>query len=145
MSRRQTLIALILAGIVAAVLGVYAGHRATQPRPPADGAVAAFFDARLPDANGTPIDLSAFRGQPVVINFWAPWCGPCVEEMPELSALAQEQKARVKFIGIGIDSAANIQAFLGKVSVTYPIAVAGFEAPNWGGSSATRPAACPLP
>lgn len=126
MSRRQTLIALVLAGIAAAVLGVYAGHRASEPKPPADGAVAAFFGTKLPDANGAPIDLSAFRGQPVVINFWAPWCGPCVEEMPELSALAQEQKARVKFVGIGIDSAANIQTFLGKVPVAYPIAVAGF-------------------
>ncbi|MBE1212964.1 TlpA family protein disulfide reductase, partial [Salmonella enterica subsp. enterica serovar Enteritidis] len=51
---------------------------------------------------------------------------PCVEEMPELSALAQEQKAKAKFVGIGIDSASNIQTFLGKVHVTYPIAVAGF-------------------
>lgn len=126
MSRRTTLIALLFAGIVAAALGIYTGHRTTEPNTPADNAVAAFFDTKLPDANGAPIDLNAFRGQPVVINFWAPWCGPCVEEMPELSALAQEQKVKAKFVGIGIDTAANIQTFLSKVSVTYPIAVAGF-------------------
>ncbi|WP_439892173.1 TlpA family protein disulfide reductase [Ralstonia sp. 25C] len=126
MSRRTTLIALLIAGLVAAALGVYAGHRTTAPKTPADNAVAAFYGSKLPDANGTPLDLAAFRGQAVVINFWAPWCGPCVEEMPELSALAQEQKAKVKFVGIGIDTAANIQTFLNKVPVTYPIAVAGF-------------------
>ncbi|MEW1782464.1 TlpA disulfide reductase family protein [Arthrobacter sp. NPDC080086] len=126
MSRRTTLIALLIAGLIAAALGVYAGHRATEPKTPADNAVAAFYGSKLPDANGTPLDLAAFRGQAVVINFWAPWCGPCVEEMPELSALAQEQKAKVKFVGIGIDTAANIQTFLNKVPVAYPIAVAGF-------------------
>lgn len=126
MSRRTALIALLIAGLIATALGIYAGHRATEPKTPTDNTVAAFYGSKLPDANGAPLDLAAFRGQPVVINFWAPWCGPCVEEMPELSALAQEQKAKAKFVGIGIDSAANIQTFLGKVHVTYPIAVAGF-------------------
>lgn len=126
MSRRTTLIALLIAGLIAAALGVYTGHRATKPRTPADNAVTAFYASKLSDANGAPLDLAAFRGQAVVINFWAPWCGPCVEEMPELSALAQEQQTKAKFVGIGIDSAANIQTFLSKVHVTYPIAVAGF-------------------
>lgn len=126
MSRRTALIALLIAGLLAATAGVYFGHRATEPKTPADHAVAAFYGSKLPDANGASLDLAAFRGQPVVINFWAPWCGPCVEEMPELSALAQEQKAKARFVGIGIDSASNIQTFLGKVHVTYPIAVAGF-------------------
>lgn len=126
MSRRTTLTALLIAGLVAAAAGVYFGHRATAPKTPADNAVAAFYGSKLPDANGAPLDLAAFRGHPVVINFWAPWCGPCVEEMPELSALAQEQKSKAKFVGIGIDSAANIQTFLSKVHVTYPVAVAGF-------------------
>ncbi|NMV39381.1 TlpA family protein disulfide reductase [Ralstonia insidiosa] len=126
MSRRTALIALLIAGAIAAALGIYTGHKATEPKTPADNVVATFYSSKLPDANGTPIDLSALRGQQVVINFWAPWCGPCVEEMPELSALAQEQKTKVKFVGIGIDTATNIQTFLGKVPVTYPIAVAGF-------------------
>jgi len=132
MTRRHTLIALLFAGIAAATLGVYTGHRATEPKAVANDAVAAFFASKLPDVNGTPIDLAALRGQPVVINFWAPWCGPCVEEMPELSALAQEQQAKVRFVGIGIDTAANIQTFLGKLHVTYPIAVAGFEGTELG-------------
>ncbi|ANA32936.1 Thiol-disulfide oxidoreductase ResA [Ralstonia mannitolilytica] len=126
MSRRTTLIALLVAGVLAAALGVYIGHRHTEPKPPANAAVATFYGTKLPDASGAILDLAAFRGQTVVINFWAPWCGPCVEEMPELSALADEQKGKVRFVGIGIDSAANIQAFLGKVHVTYPVAVAGF-------------------
>ncbi|ANH75035.1 thioredoxin-like family protein [Ralstonia insidiosa] len=132
MSRRTALIALLIAGAIAAALGIYTGHKATEPKAPANDVVVAFYSSKLPDANGTPIDLSALRGQQVVINFWAPWCGPCVEEMPELSALAQEQKAKVKFVGIGIDTATNIQTFLGKVPVTYPIAVAGFSGTELG-------------
>jgi thiol-disulfide isomerase/thioredoxin len=126
MSRRTALIALLVAGIVAAALGIYTGHRATAPKAPTNDAVTAFYDSKLQDANGAPLDLARFRGHPVVINFWAPWCGPCVEEMPELSALAQEQQAKVRFVGIGIDTAANIKAFLNKVPVAYPVAVAGF-------------------
>jgi thiol-disulfide isomerase/thioredoxin len=126
MTRRNALIALLVAGMVAAALGVYTGHRATEPKTPADNAVAAFYASKLQDVHGAALDLASLRGQPVVINFWAPWCGPCVEEMPELSALAQEQQSKVRFVGIGIDTAANIQTFLNKVPVAYPIAVAGF-------------------
>jgi thiol-disulfide isomerase/thioredoxin len=88
----------------------------------------------LPDASGAPQALVRYRGQPVVINFWASWCGPCVQEMPALSSLSQQYAAKgIQFIGIGIDSAANITAFLNKVPVKYPVYVAGF-----GGAEITR-------
>ncbi|MFP3741288.1 TlpA disulfide reductase family protein, partial [Burkholderia sp. SIMBA_019] len=77
---------------------------------------------RLPDPAGAELDLSKLRGKTLVVNFWAPWCGPCVEEMPELTALHGEYAQRnVEFVGIGIDSASNIQQFLKKVPVAYPL------------------------
>ena len=87
----------------------------------------ALWASTLPDAEGHQQALSKYKGHPLVVNFWASWCGPCVAEMPELSAMqAQYSQKGIKFVGIGIDSAENIQGFLHKVNVTYPIYVAGF-------------------
>lgn len=61
-----------------------------------------------------------------VINFWATWCGPCVEEMPELDKLSKTL-APASVIGVAIDNATNVKGFLEKTPVTYPIALAGLE------------------
>jgi len=125
--RRSRLWLWIAVAVAACAGGALAGHFVFSPKPASEQAVETFFQARLPDPNGTDIDLGKLRGKTVVINFWAPWCGPCVEEMPELTALHAEYAARkVEFVGIGIDSAANIQQFVKKVPVAYPLAVAGF-------------------
>lgn len=90
-------------------------------------AATALWNTKLPDAAGVQQSLAQFKGKPMVINFWASWCGPCVEEMPALSALHQRyMKKGIQFAGIGIDSAPNVTKFLGKVKVDYPIYVAGF-------------------
>lgn len=66
------------------------------------------------------------RGQPAVVNFWATWCPPCVEEMPELSAFGDEFRDRgLRIVGIGIDSATNISQFSRKTPMSYPLLVAG--------------------
>lgn len=62
-----------------------------------------------------------------MVNFWASWCGPCVEEMPELVKLSREyEKKGVRFVGIGVDSDQNVKNFLKKVPVDYPIVVSGY-------------------
>ncbi|WP_420996424.1 TlpA family protein disulfide reductase [Cupriavidus sp. 30B13] len=116
-----------LVAIAAAVAGALAGHYVFSPKPASDAAVETFLSTELPDPQGGKLRLADFRGKTVVVNFWAPWCGPCVEEMPDLTALYQEYAGRkVEFVGIGIDSASNIQQFIKKVPVAYPLAVAGF-------------------
>jgi thiol-disulfide isomerase/thioredoxin len=80
----------------------------------------------LPDKNGVPQQLSQWRGKALVVNFWATWCAPCVEEMPELNQLQTEvEKKNIQIIGIGIDSAANITSFASKLKIGYPLYVAG--------------------
>lgn len=114
--------------VLAAAAGALVSHFVFSPKPVADQAVEALFAARLPAPGGGEVDLGKLRGKTLVVNFWAPWCGPCVEEMPELTALHAEYSGRnVEFVGIGIDSASNIQQFLQKVPVAYPLAVAGFS------------------
>jgi thiol-disulfide isomerase/thioredoxin len=84
----------------------------------------AFFQASLPDEQGVTQSMSQWRGQPLVINFWATWCPPCVKEMPDLDHLAQKHP-EAKFIGIAVDTAANVTEFLKKIPVGFPIFVAG--------------------
>lgn len=143
-ARRSRLWLWIAVAVVAGAAGALAGHFVFSPKPTSDQAVETFFQTRLPDAAGADLDLGKLRGKTVVINFWAPWCGPCVEEMPELTALHEEYKSRqVEFVGIGIDSAANIQQFTTKVPVAYPLAVAGFAGTelsrNFGNSAGGLP------
>jgi thiol-disulfide isomerase/thioredoxin len=65
-----------------------------------------------------------FAGRPLLVNVWASWCGPCIEEMPELQRFAASQGAGgVQVVGIALDDAANVGEFLRKVPVSYPIAV----------------------
>ena len=130
----------ILAGVAVAAVaaggGILAGHYANSGNTGvADAAsvaskpdaVGQLWTAAVTNSDGKPQSLSIYKGHPIVVNFWASWCGPCVEEMPELSALQREYaKKGIQFVGVGVDSAANIQNFLKKVPVDYPIYIAGF-------------------
>jgi len=95
-----------------------AAPRKVEPNPHA------LYEAILPDLSGNPVALSHLKGQPVVANFWATWCAPCVEEMPHLEELSKSLP-KIQFVGIGIDTASNIRQFVSKIPVTYPLYVAG--------------------
>jgi len=84
----------------------------------------AFYQASLPDTQGVEQAMSQWRGRPLVINFWATWCPPCVKEMPDLDRLAQKHP-EAQFIGVAVDTAANVTEFLKKIPVGFPIFVAG--------------------
>ncbi len=99
----------------------------TEPGQAQPDAVSQLFATALTAPDGSPRDLTPFKGQVLVVNFWASWCAPCVREMPALSGLARQYAGkRVKFVGIGVDSQKNIEAFLQKVPVDYPVFVSGF-------------------
>ncbi len=119
----------MLAGGVAALaagLGAVAGWQRLRPGAAADDAVALLLGQTLPDAGGAPLPLARFAGRPLVVNFWATWCPPCVEEMPELSELHRELAPRgLAMIGIGIDTQPKIAEFAVKSPVSYPLVVAG--------------------
>ena len=100
---------------------------ATAPAPPANIEVArrgAPIPAlRLPDIAGKPVAIPGdFGGRPLLINLWASWCGPCIEEMPELQRYSAEQGANgVQVVGIALDDRAAVEAFLRRIPVGYPI------------------------
>lgn len=67
------------------------------------------------------MSLADFRGKPVVLNFWASWCAPCVKEMPALERVHRDLGGRVAFVGIdGRDSRRLALELMEKTGVTYP-------------------------
>jgi peroxiredoxin len=88
----------------------------------ADAPMAPGFN--LPTQTGGTVSLDKLRGQVVMINFWASWCGPCRQEMPLLEAMYQKY-SRLGFtlVGVNVDeNSADAERFLAKVPVSFPVA-----------------------
>lgn len=102
---------------------------ATAPKPPEGLAIAQRGEV-IPSLELASLDdglmklPSAYGGRPQLINLWASWCGPCIEEMPELDRFAHQQGSDgVQVIGIALDDADAVRAFLQKIPVRYPILI----------------------
>lgn len=126
---KRSTIAIGFIAAVFAVAGAWYGNHRTAPAAAEPAAVASFFAQTMPDLADTPQPLAQWRGKPLLINFWATWCAPCVQEMPELSTFQTEVgEQSLRIVGIGIDSPANIREFSKKVPVTYPLYIGGIGA-----------------
>ena len=75
------------------------------------------------DMSGRPLRLDQFRGRVVLLNFWATWCGPCIEEIPVFSRWQRRYgEARLQVIGVSMDDEeAAVKRFLAKHDVPYPV------------------------
>lgn len=86
------------------------------------------FAATFPNENGKPQSLKQYAGKIVVLNFWATWCEPCREEMPELSALHDAYKNKnVVVLGVAVDEVAAISEFSKETKVSYPLFAADMQ------------------
>jgi len=90
----------------------------------ADAVPHAIYAQTFPDVDQEDVAMRGFLGKPMVLNFWASWCPPCVQEMPDLDVLAQAHP-HVEFVGLAVDSMANVQRFREKVQVSYPLLISG--------------------
>lgn len=82
----------------------------------------------LPDMDGVDQPLAQWRGNVMVVNFWATWCPPCIKEIPEFAAVSRRHAdAAVQFVGISIDTLENVQAFDEEVQVPYPLLIGTHE------------------
>jgi thiol-disulfide isomerase/thioredoxin len=81
-------------------------------------------DVSLADRTGRQRKLSEWKGQPVLINFWATWCAPCRKEIPLLKQLRQARKAdRVEVIGIAVDERPAVLKYAADIGIDYPILI----------------------
>lgn len=93
---------------------------ANQP----DGAsIEKLLTTSFTEPSGRATTLSHLRGKPLIVNFWATWCPPCLKEMPVFSRL-QEKYPSVQFVGIAADTLGNVQLFVANRKLSYPVLVA---------------------
>jgi len=124
-SSKRGLLAVAAAALAAGVGVQWWRH---SPQTPADPSLQALWMASFEQADGTPLKLADFQGKPLVLNFWATWCTPCVEEMPLLNAFFLENKAKSwQMIGLAIDQPSAVKRFLGQHPVEYAIGMVGLE------------------
>jgi thiol-disulfide isomerase/thioredoxin len=90
-----------------------------QLYPQAKRQTAADFKGKL--ITGAPFDLAATRGKPVVLNFWASWCGPCQTETPQFDLLYRKVKPKVDFVGINTkDDKGKAESFIKRNDISFP-------------------------
>jgi peroxiredoxin len=78
-------------------------------------------DFELQMLTGEAVKLSDFRGKKVMLNFWATWCPPCKEEMPDMEKFYNKQKDEVIILAVNIDPQYNVEKFTKDMGVTFPI------------------------
>ncbi len=128
-SRRLLLGAAVTASVVAGAGGLWWQAQRPPAVPGSPDGVPDFWDKTFASsADGQTVALRQFQHQPLLLNFWATWCPPCVAEMPLLNRFYQQQRAKSwQVLGIAIDKPAPVRQFLARQPVDFPIALASIE------------------
>ena len=123
-SARWAVIAAV--GLIGLAAGIYFGTETTPHQEPI--AAAALSGLALPDADGTEQRIDQWRGKVVIVNFWATWCAPCREEMPEFVKAQKDLGPKgLQIVGIAVDQADKVRQFAAEIGLNYPTLVGGFR------------------
>ncbi len=83
---------------------------------------------RFAKPDGGDLVMANLRDKPLVVNFWATWCPPCLRELPEIDRFARNHSAKgVRVIALALDRVDPVRAFLKRVTLTLPVALAGLD------------------
>ncbi len=127
--RRGVLMAAI--GIGAAAAGAGVALWRTRLAPPPDDAAKLLWPLNFQTPQGSALAMASLRGRPLLVNFWATWCPPCVEELPMLDAFHRQQSAKSwQVVGLAIDQPSAVRSFLQRTPVGFPIGLAGLDGPQ---------------
>jgi thiol-disulfide isomerase/thioredoxin len=119
---------LLYAGVAgaAALAGAGAALWKWGPGKVSKDEVAAIWPMNFDTPAGGALAMQSFRGRPLLLNFWATWCPPCVEEMPLLDRFFREHAGKSwQVVGLAIDQPSAVRTFLQRTPVTFPIGLAG--------------------
>jgi thiol-disulfide isomerase/thioredoxin len=125
-SRRRWLLGGVAVGAGLAGAGFAAWRlRLTEPD---DAAVKALWALDFQTPQGSSLAMAALRGRPLLINFWATWCPPCVEELPLLNAFYRQNTSNGwQVVGLAVDQPSAVRTFLAKMPLDFPVGFAGLE------------------
>jgi len=125
-SRRGWLAAALGVAVAAIGAGMILRRKQQQSRELTE-AEKSLWQLEFAQVDGSRLALSAFKGKPLVLNFWATWCPPCIAELPLLSAFYSETKSKNwQVLGLAVDQVAPVQRFLTQSPLSFPVALAGF-------------------
>lgn len=113
-----------LLGMLALGIGVWTAQKRYTPTADSNGVPRSMWAMAFSDMAGKPRSLEQWRGKTLVLNFWATWCAPCREEIPDLIAIrAQYAVKSVEIVGIAIDNADNVIPYARNMNIGYPIMI----------------------
>ena len=130
--RRRWLLGGLGSAAVLAGAGLAGWRELTSEVQPAPGsleqpAAAGLWSLSFASPQGGTLSLATWRGRPLLLNFWATWCPPCIEELPLLDRFYQENSANGwQVLGIAVDQQDPVQRFLSRFPLTFPVVLAGF-------------------
>ncbi|MEO6565789.1 MAG: TlpA disulfide reductase family protein [Casimicrobiaceae bacterium] len=121
-------ILIIVAAVAALGAGLYFGQE-QRSDPVLPEAAFGLMGLALPDPAGKEQRMDQWKGKVLVVNFWATWCAPCREEMPEFMKAQSEYGSKgLQFVGIAVDQADKVAQFEKEIGLNYPSLVGGFGA-----------------
>lgn len=101
-----------------------ASSEPAAPYKPASGDLNDLWQMQFDTPDGSKLAMQSLKGKPLLINFWATWCPPCVEELPLLERFYSQNKAKsVQIVGLAADKPDAVRTFLKKLPLTFPIGI----------------------
>lgn len=121
--------------LAAATLGAGYAWRRLAAEPEASAAPGSLWGLNFDTPAGATLALQSFKGKPLIINFWATWCPPCIEELPLLDNFYKQNASKSwQVIGLAIDQPSSVRTFLLKNPISFPIGLAGLGGTELGKS-----------
>jgi thiol-disulfide isomerase/thioredoxin len=122
-SRRSLL---LTAGAAAGLAGAGLAWWRFSPQSPTAGVQHEFWLQTFDDPSGGRLTLADFKGKPLLVNFWATWCPPCVEELPMIDRFWREHAANgYQVLALAIDQPSAVKKFLERQALGFPVGLAG--------------------